>query len=427
MKIKVGGDKKIYLAIFPFLILIFISSLMLRNYKNIPAVKTIIPVRTTLLSSVETSGTVFAKESIPVSAKVSGRIKEIYIKDNEYVEKGKLLLEIDDEQLQSQILQAETQVLTAKSSLSRLKGTTRDSTIESANSNLAQAEIALTEAERNLKSMKKLFEAGAIAKEQLLQAENQYNKAKIAYNSAKKQLSYAKNQVNKEEIRSAELQLQQAEKNLANLKQQLKELKIYSPISGRISFAGSLGPLSSYQKTNLEKGAIVSSGQILFTITNTDKLQVKAYVDEISIKDIKIGDICEITGEQIEGEKLRGYVSEISGSTVEQGGLNTVEVTINLQDRCENLRIGSLVDVEIITNLKRNALTIPNKAVINKGGENYCYVVERHSKPKAHLRKIKLGMQDGELVEILEGIKEGEQIIITNLEKIKDGKLVRVE
>lgn len=54
-------------------------------------------------------------------------------------------------------------------------------------------------------------------------------------------------------------------------------------------------------------------------------------------------------------------------------------------------------------------------------------MVERHSKPKAKLRKIKLGMQDGELVEVLSGINENEQISITNLEKIKDGKLVRVE
>jgi HlyD family secretion protein len=160
------NKKMIVLIAVVFFLLVSISLYSYRYYlKSIPEVKTIPVVRSALINSVSCNGVVIAKEQITVSSKVAGVIKDIFVQDGDFVEKDKLLIEIDDTQINNQILN-------------------QDITLSSAKANLQQAKILLDDAERNLNLTEELFNAGAVSKENLEMVKNQYKKAKIGYDTA---------------------------------------------------------------------------------------------------------------------------------------------------------------------------------------------------------------------------------------------------
>lgn len=169
-------------------VLVMVSSIFFyfyHSYRHTPVVKTLLAQRGDLIQSVSASGVVVAKDPVMVEAKVSGKIKEVVVEDGQEVKKGDLLIEIEEEQLNKQIDAAKAQLATAKANLSRLQGGSSQQGIESSKLNLSQAKIALEEAERNLKSTKMLYDAKAIAKEQLNLAEAQVEKAKLSHENAR--------------------------------------------------------------------------------------------------------------------------------------------------------------------------------------------------------------------------------------------------
>jgi HlyD family secretion protein len=80
-------------------------------------------------------------------------------------------------------------------------------------------------------------------------------------------------------------------------------------------------------------------------------------------------------------------------------------------------------DVEIITAVKKNVLCVPTDCIIEENGENFVYVVKENISRK---RKVKTGISNEEFTEIKEGLKEGEIVAISNLDKLKDGGRVKL-
>lgn len=386
-------DKKKFIFIsvlFFFLILISLPSYLKFKQGNIPYIKTTYIARGALINSISAEGVVIAKEQTVVSSKIGGIIKEIYVKDGDFVEKDELLLLLEDTQIQNQILNQDT-------ALSLTRG------------NLQNAKIARGEAEKNLNTAEELFLAKAVAKEYVEIAKAQYQKAKIAYDTAY-------------------LQTKQAEANLSLTREQTQNTKIGAPAGGRISFQQSqiLGlPATS---GNLQVGNYIPPNTQLFTITDTSKLQIKGYVDEVNIKNVVIGQSAEVSSEMYPEKIFPGYVVKIGSTIVPQAGLPMVEVIINLQgekDEQRDLKIGSNTDVEIITEYKKNAVLIPQSAIFEKDGEKYVYVVERKGESKVRLRGVTTGITSEDNVEILAGVKEGEEVVFGDIGTLKDGIKVK--
>lgn len=431
IKKLISNKRYLYTGLAFLLVLSFIiCQRFLAISKNIPKVKTVPVRRGALITSISTNGVIIPEEQEFVTSKVVGVIKEVYVNDGEDVEEACLLIELDDESIKMQIKQAETALKTAEASYSKLKNGPNASAKEQAKANLSQAKIGLKEAERNLKSLKMLYNAKAVSKEQIDLAKGQLERAKIACSSAKTQLNLARDSVTREDKEVAELQIEQAEKAKELAEEQLEEIKIYAPISGKVSFSTSAISAitsSSSSSSSLQEGQPVTPGIPLLTITNMEKLQVKAYVDEINIKEVYVGQICEVTGDAIQGKTLPGRIAKISSNTVIQEGITAVEVIITLDNIDKGLKVGNTVDVEIITNYKTNAHLIPNQAVINQGEDKYVYVVKKQSPPRAEQRKIETGLSSETDTEILSGISENEEVILTGIEKLKNGIRVKIE
>jgi len=197
----------------------------------------------------------------------------------------------------------------------------------------------------------------------------------------------------------------------------LDKTEIFSPTNGIVS------------EVRFESGDLVRVGayadQSILTLIDPNRLQISMGVDETDIERVRIGQDAEIVFEALPGKILKGKVKRIAEAVTNNDLIGqTYEVIIKLLDREDWIRPGMTADVNIVVAKKNNVLRIPLEAVIEKRGEHFVYVLKDEN---ALLTRISQGFNNMEFVEINSGISEGEKIIISNLEKVKNGDRVRLK
>lgn len=403
------------------LMIIVVISLYYRHtiiqQKNIPIVKTV-PVRYgDIITSLSVEGVIVPGEKAIIQAKVTRTIEEILIQDGELVNKGDILIKLDQSYDKLQLHQAQAQLAHAKANKSQLYNGDVARAREQARINLKEAQIALNEAKRNYDDAKFLYQVEAISKHQFELAQLQLNKAKIAYESAQKQVAISQNLVTQFEVQAANEQIKQAAENLKEAEKSFQETIITAPIAGKVIFE---------HPELLQKDIIIQAGTHLMTIIDTDKLQVKAYIEEENINAIKIGQPVKITGPSLPFP-LTGKISKISSEAQVEKYFTQIPIYISLEGNIPELKVGTSVDVEIITNYKTNTLIVPQNTIQHLNGEPIAYVIEKHSPPVAYQRILRTGLQNEYSVEILSGLKENEKVAIITNTNLQHGMRVKLE
>jgi RND family efflux transporter MFP subunit len=238
---------------------------------------------------------------------------------------------------------------------------------------LKQQEYNLAITQDTYNRMKPVSEAGGVSVQQFKQLENQLNLQKEA--------------------------IDQLRKNTI----------ITSPISGRVT------------ARNFEDGDLFASMPILH-IMQTDKLKALVNVSELYYPDVKVGDKVEITTDVYPGQVFEGEVSRINPAVTAATRTFSVEITIPNKD--EVLRPGMSTRATFIMN-QRESVVVPAEAVRKQTGssQRYLFVV---NEGKAEYRFVKDGRRVGTDIEIFDGVKAGEMVAITGVEKLMDGKNVNV-
>ena len=238
---------------------------------------------------------------------------------------------------------------------------------------LKQQEYNLAITQDTYDRMKPVYDAGGVSEQQIVQLENQLNLQKEA--------------------------IEQLRKNTV----------IVSPISGKVT------------ARNFENGDLFASMPILH-IMQTDKLKALVNVSELYYPDVKVGDKVEITTDVYPGQIFEGEVSRINPSISAATRTFSVEVTIPNKD--EVLRPGMSSRASFVMN-QRESVMVPAEAVKKQTGssQRYVFVI---NEGKAEYRFVKDGRRVGTDLEIFDGVKAGEKIAITGLEKLMDGKSVNV-
>ncbi|GAA0740492.1 efflux RND transporter periplasmic adaptor subunit [Clostridium oceanicum] len=192
-------------------------------------------------------------------------------------------------------------------------------------------------------------------------------------------------------IEDAEKKLQYAQSDKANM-------LVTSPINGLI-----------VQKQK-ESGDKIQSEQTILEVSDISALKAKVSVDELDIAKIKKGQKVKINSSSIQNKSYEGEVESISPKGVTENNVTTYDVVIKLND-IKDLKLGMTINSEIIVESKNNVLSVPSEAIVEKDGKKYVTVEDENS-PKGKVKEVKCGIENEESVEILEGIKEGENIIV---------------
>jgi RND family efflux transporter MFP subunit len=312
----------------------------------------------------EVSAVIVSKNPITIVSKAMGTIVFADVNEGDKVNKGKLLLRIDSPEIKAMLDRAQASIEESKKML----------VIAKANEKLA---------ENTFKRYENLFKEQAISKQEFENKETNYLVAKS-------------------EVERLENIIKQAEAEKERIKGLESHLYVYAPVGGVIT------------KKFVNLGTNVLPGTQLLILEPEDELRVEANVDEKVLGFIKKGMKIPVYIEAIKKEFV-GILSEFIPAVDAQS--RTFKIKIDLP-KDKNLVIGLYSTIKIKMGTKE-AMLIPKSAIYTRGQLSYVYVVGEGR--KIAMRLVKTGKEDKDMIEILSGLNDGEEIVKNITLKVKEG------
>jgi RND family efflux transporter MFP subunit len=345
---------------------------------------------------VQSVGTLFPFDETVVSAEIEGRVTELTADLGDTVTKGQVLVRLSDEEQRYLVAQTEAQL---RMSLERvgLKNPNDKITDIREASEVRRAQADLTDAEQRYKRMQSLVDQGIGAQAELDQAQARFRATQAAYDST---INQARNLLQEIERFKAALDFQQ---------KKLRDTTIYAPFTGKV------------KERQVTPGQVVRANNPLYTIVKTDPIRLRLEIPERLAPWIKNGQMTEVSLEAYEDRKFQGKVWRIS-PTVDQSK-RTFIVEALIDNPTGDLKPGSYARASLPTNKTENIRLIPARAVAYVFGTNKAYVVNNGV---IESRDLKLGDRFEEDVEIVEGLQQGEQVAVTQINRLDSGTKVSV-
>ena len=353
-----------------------------------------------LQRDVEVVGSLAADEEVVVSAQAAGELSQLNVDFGSIVTRGQVIATIDQRDAKLKVEQAEA---TLKQTMARLGMSTElpNNSNTSAkfdpqrNADVKVARSALDWAKMDLDRNTKLLENGDISR-------SIYDQASTAYNSAQARYQASLDAVNQQ---LALVEQQRAALSLA--RKAVTDTVVRSPITGAVK-----------EKT-AARGTYLAVGGKIVSLVKINPLRLRADIPESSAGAVRKGQTMTLTVEAFPGRTFTGRVVRIGPSLNEQTRALTVEAEVS--NSGNQLRPGMFAKSKLITAKEAPATMIPARAVITAAGQSKVFVIENG---KAAERIVKTGVTDGELIEIIEGVREGEVVATSNTDKLQQGTLV---
>jgi RND family efflux transporter MFP subunit len=355
-------------------------------------VTTAAAISRSLPRTVEVVGSLAADEEVIVSAQIAGEISVLNVDFGQYVQQGQIIAQIDKRDAQLKLEQAEASLKQTMARLGMKEGVKFDPT---QTADVQQVKAQLDWTKMDLDRATKLVEAGDVPRAVYDQALTQKNLAQARYQAA---LDAVNQQV-------AVIEQQQAAINLA--RKNVSDTVVRSPISGAVK--------EKFQA----RGAFVPIGGRLVSLVRTNPLRLRADIPESSAAAVRVGQTITLTTEAFPDRTFSGRVARIGASLNEQTRALTVEAEV--LNPGNQLRPGMFAKSQLVTNRGGAAVMIPKNAMVTIAGLNKVFVIENG---KATERIVKTGITDGDLIEITEGVNEGEQVATSNADKLQQGSVV---
>ena len=251
------------------------------------------------ISFIKISGNIEATEA-DVGFKISGRIINRYVEEGDWVEKGKVLARLDDEDLRNRLELARATLVSARARLDKLLAGSRPEEIREAEAAVNQAKFDLDNKQNQYERMKALYERRVIPKETYDNTETALKVAKAALERANQNYLLVKEGPRKEDIDDARAQVEQAKASLKLTETQLSYTAVYSPFTGVVLVKSG------------EVGEVVNPGTPVLTLADIDNVWLKAYIPETDLGKVKWGQEVIVTTDLRPQKEYRGKISFIS-------------------------------------------------------------------------------------------------------------------
>lgn len=360
---KIFKKKRIYIIAICALIILF---LIFGKKKNVISVEISEMKLDTIEETVNASGALEPFIDVEISSDIMGKCIKIFVKEGDFVKKGTPLLKIDDISQKARLKESETALNYAQSNFDYIS--------------------------YKFENQKTLYEKNLISKSEFTLAELEYKNSLNLLTSAKSSYEIAKDNLEKTIIRS--------------------------PIDGVVT------AIYVEEGENIITGTMNNVGTVLMTISNNQKLIVKANVDETSISKVKNGNLAKVvfdafpektfTGKVfVKANKPKYSVSSTSSSAFSSSTSTAVEyeVKIILNDSPDNnlLVSGMSCDVDIVTLKKDGTLSIPIQSIVNRDNKEGVF---KYSGGKIKFFPVKTGITGNLKIEVFsDSLKEGDSIV----------------
>lgn len=370
--------------------------------------------KNTIIEKVSASGQVQPVVEVPLSPEVSGEIIELSVEEGDSVSKGDFLLRIRPDNFQSALDQVVAAQNQQRAALAQAKAAQ------------ARANANFKRAEQDFLRQKKLFEEKVISEADYQLADANYQIAEQDYESAK------------ESVNAATFSLKSADARVADARENLRLTSLRAPMSGIVS------------KLPVELGETVLGtsqfqGTEVMRVADLSKMEVQVDVNENDIIKISVGDttIIDVDSYSYLDKTFKGVVTHIANTANDKVSADAVtefEVRIQILNSSYNdlvkeqgmkypFRPGMTASVDIITEVRKNILTVPLSSVTTRTEENeedededdnsteelleedVKEVVFINIDGKATMTEVKTGISDFERIQIISGVNEGDAVI----------------
>jgi membrane fusion protein, multidrug efflux system len=231
--------------------------------------------------------------------------------------------------------------------------------------------------------------------------------ARVAHERASEM--FAKGLVSQGDFEKAAMEREVADQELAEAQWRLSKTTVRAPFDGVIT------------RRAVSPGKHVRPGEALFTVTDFDPLIARIYLAEKDVLGLREGQTVRLTMRAGDGVTFPARIRQIS--PVVDTATGTVKVTVEAGEYPSSVRPGAFVSVDIVQQTRPSALVVPKEAVLRELQESHVFVAFEGMAKK---RTVTLGLEEGGRVEILTGLRAGEDVIVAGQGGLKDGSPVRV-
>jgi HlyD family secretion protein len=360
---------------------------------------------------VNTEGIIFPIAQSAITPKINAPVKKFYVVRGQKVRQGQLLATLENRDLSAAALDNKGAYEQAEASYSTTIGATLPEENAKAELDLQTAQQELDAQQKLFNSRQDLFKQGALPRKDLDAAAVSLAQARSAYNIAKRHLD-GLNAVGKQgAIKTANGQLTSAKGKLLNSEAQLSYSEVRSPIAGFIT------------DRPLYPGEMASTAAPLLTVMDISQVIAKAHIPQSDALQLHKGDAATISLAGLE-KPISGKVSLISPAL--DPNSTTVEVWVQAANANQRLRPGTTAQIAITAQTIKDALVVPSAALLNaKGDSAQVLVIDGQS--QASSRDVRTGIQTGQQVQIVSGLKPGEVVVTEGAYGLPDKTKVKIE
>ena len=354
---------------------------------------------------------VFPIAQSAITPKLNAPVKRFLVTRGQKVHKGQLLAELENRDLSAAAIDTRGSYEQAQASYATSVGATLPEDKQKSELDVQTARQALDAQEKLYASREDLFKQGALPRKDLDTAAVALGQARSQYNIAKKHLDSLNAIGEQQALKAAGGQLQSAKGKVMGAEAQLSYSQIRSPIDGYIT------------DRPLFPGEMASTTTPLLTVMDTSQVINKAHVPQADAMLLRKGDKASISVAGAEKE-IPGTVTLISPAL--DPNSTTVEIWVQAANRDQQLRPGMTVQLSIVAETVDDALVIPASALLNANADA-AQVMVVDSQSVAQSRDVKTGVHEKDQVQVVSGLKAGEQVVSQGAYGLPDKTKVKIE
>ena len=349
------------------------------------------------------SGQVAPITTIQISPLEGGVVQEIVAEEGSRVKRGDVILILSNENLDMQILNSEAD-LAEKENILRNTMIQMEQQKLSVEQEKLQLQMDVRRNKRNYEALKSLYDDGLISKEEFLKAEEDYqlsaSRLKLVENRAKQDSLYRS-----VEITQMQESLENMRQNMMMIRKRKDNLTIKAPIDGELGLL------------DVTLGQSVAAGSKIGQINNLDSYKIEAQIDEHYIDRVSAG--LDATFER-QSERYQAQIRKVYPE-VRDGKFKADFKFVGQQP--ENIRSGQTYYLNLQLGQPVEAILIPRGAFYQKTGGKWIYVMSADG-TKAMRRDIRIGRQNPQYYEVIEGLEAGEKVITSSYDNFGDSDML---
>lgn len=336
---------------------------------------------------------------VKVGARITGKVFRLHANIGDVVKKGQVLAELEKADLQARVDLRAAELEMARAKLSAVMSL-RPREIEKAEADVAQWQTTVEFNRKELAREEELLKQDFTSQQACDRAREQLNVSLSRLSAAQKALELARKGF-EEDIRQTSAEIKRAEAALTDAKTQLSYATIIAPVDGVIA------------SISTQEGETVAAGlnaPTFVTIIDLGRLQVDTFVDEVDIGKIQIGQKVIFTVDAFPAREFEGKVTAVYPKAVIQENVVNYDVVVNITSPYDGLlRPEMTASVTISLKPRQNALSVPSQAIQRQRGKSIVFV---QTPAGSEEREVKVGWRDGQWVEVVQGLREGETVLL---------------